>query len=598
MLSRTLLIVAAGTTLALTGCKNAVDVRQEMVYDVQVGDYNRAVPKVNDLYDSVLAGELAAPDDTKVAEADDVSEKNELLWRMERGSIATIAGDTKGAKQHLDRASDLVVERRTASLTREVGTYLSNDTAQEYAGNGYEHVMVDYHRTMASVISAERQQGILAAQGDEPADLDTTVQSMNNISRGMVLERIQFNKDNAPDLRYFDDPWARTVAAAIVLATPRSMQSGEDEGFAFTNLVKACKTYQQQAKVMGGASQFRYEVAGLPWVALRLAAFVGNRHDPRGLSQLLSDLGVDPTDQRVAGAKLDKTQGMILVINHADWITPTDRLEMHLAIGAPVRPSISKAEELRGVTVHGFQAWMTTCWAKGPGSEVAEGWSGAVAAVAEIGRLMGDIAPGTWIGWEMPVHRPDVPIPVPGTVKIDAFESPLVVVSDLDAYARATLKDLQPGVLTKTMTRVITKHIAAAVAAAAAKEATKDEGLGGQLLGWAIGIGAHAAASASEAADTRHWGLLPDRVEATLAPIQAGKHRISLTHAGGTLDLGEVDVPAGRLVILPVRTFPNPVPNPYPAAPQAAPTQTPNAVASPAVPGAEPAAPAAEPAAK
>jgi hypothetical protein len=587
MISRTLLVVAAGTTLALTGCKNAVDVRQEMVYDVQVGAYDRAIPKVNELYDSVQAGELAAPDDKTFAEADDINEKNELLWRMERGSIATISGDTAGAKKQLDRASDLVVERRTASLTREIGTYLSNDTAQEYAGNGYEHVMVDYHRTMAAVVSAERQEGILAKQGEEPNDLDTTVQAMNNISRGMVLERIQFNKDNAPDLRYFDDPWARTIAAAIVLATPRKLQANDDEGFAFANLVRACKTYNTQAKLLGGSNQFRYEVAGLPWVALRLAAYVGNSYDPKGLSMLLEELGVDPADQRVAGAKLDKNQGLVLVINHADWITPTDRLEMNLSIGVPVRPSISEAEKLRGVTVNGFQCWATTCWAKGPGSEIAEGWSGAVAAVAEIGRLMGDIAPGTWIGWEMPVHRTDRAIPVPGMVKIDALESPLVVVSDIDAYARATLKDLQPGVLTKTMTRVMAKHIAAAVASAAAKEATKDQGVGGALLGWAVGIGAHAAASASESADTRHWSLLPDRIEATLAPVQAGKHRITLTHAGGTLDIGEVDVPAGRLVILPVRTFPNPVPNPYPGDAQPAVTQTPNATDSPALPPAQ-----------
>lgn len=581
MLSRTLLAVAiCGAALLSTGCKNAVDVRQEVVYDVQVGDYDRAIPKVNDLYDSVLAGELAAPDDKKPAEADDVSEKNELLWRMERGSIATIRGDTAGAKRHLDRASGLVVERRTASLTREIGTYLANDTAQEYAGNGYEHIMVDYHRTMAAVISAQRQQGILAKQGEEPADLDATVQTMNNVARGMVLERITFNQDNAPDLRYFDDPWARTVAAAVVLATPRGMRAGDDESFAFTNLVRACRTYQEQAKTLGGASQFRYEVAGLPWVALRLAAYLGSQHDPRGLARLLEQLGVDPADQRVAGAKLDKTQGLVLVINHADWITPTDRLEMHLSIGVPVRPSISTAEELRGVTVHGFQVWGTTCWAKGPGSEIAEGWSGAVAAAAEIGRLMGDIAPGTWIGWEMPVHRSDRPVPIPGTARIDAFEVPLVVVSDIDAYARATLKDLQPGVLTKTMTRVITKHIAAAVASAAAKEATKDQGVGGQLLGWAMGVGAHAAASASESADTRHWGLLPDRIEAGLAAVQAGKHRIVVSHAGGTLDLGEVEVPAGRLVILPVRTFPAPVPSPYPGAAKPAPDHTPNAAAT------------------
>jgi hypothetical protein len=584
MISKTLLMVAAGATLALTGCKNAVDVRQEMVYDVQVGAYERAIPKVNDLYDCVQAGELAATDEKKPAEADSIDGKNELLWRMERGSIEALRGDTAGAKRHLDRASSLVVDRRTASLTRQIGTYLANDTLQEYAGNGYEHVMVDYVRTMAAVASAERQQGILARQGDEPQDLDATVASMNNIARGMVLERITFNKDNAPDLRYFDDPWARTVAAAVVMATPPAMKAGDDDGFAFANLVKACKTYLAQAKTLGGSDQFRYEVAGLPWVALRLAAYMGNRHDPKGLAQLLEELGVDPSDPRVAGAKLGGNQGLVLILNHADWITPTDRLEMNISIGLPVEPTITPAERQRGVTVTGFRCWMTTCWAKGPGSEVARGWSGPVAAVTEIGRLMGDIAPGTWIGWEMPVHRTDAANPTPATARVDATELPMVVVSDLDAYARATLKDLQPGVLTKTMSRVIGKHIAAGVASAAMKQGAEDKGEGAKVLAWLGGIGAHAVASATEAADTRHWGLLPNRIEATLAPVQAGKHRFHLSHARGSIDLGEVDVPAGRLVILPVRSFPDPVLSPYPSGEQLPVSQTPNATASPALP--------------
>ena len=32
-----------------------------------------------------------------------------------------------------------------------------------------------------------------------------------------------------------------------------------------------------------------------------------------------------------------RDKGMVLVLNHADWITPTDRLEMHISIGAPPR---------------------------------------------------------------------------------------------------------------------------------------------------------------------------------------------------------------------------------------------------------------------
>jgi hypothetical protein len=565
MLSRTLLMVAVGATLTLTGCKNAVDVRQEMVYDVQVGAYERAIPKVNDLYDSVQAGELAAPGDKQPAQADDIEEKNELLWRMERGAIDTMRSDTAGARKHLDRASNLVGERRTASLTREIGTYLSNDNSQEYAGNGYEHVLVDYHRVISAVISAQRLQGILAKAGDEPLDLDTAVQTMNNVARGMAIEKIQFNKDNAPDLRYFDDPYARFIAACMVLATPPNLRAGDDMGFAWTMLQAACKSYAKQHTVLGGAEGMRYEVPKIPTPVLRITMLVGSAFDPKGLGALLQDLGIAANADSFKVPPLGKDKGAILLLNHADWITPTDRLEINLTAGVLAGPTVSEAERLRGVTATPVYAGWTTAWAKGPGSDKATGWTAALAGAGEVARLFGQLKTGTWIGFEMPTHRNDSPIPPPGLAVFGTDEQPLTVTADFDAFARATLKDLQPGVLTKTMTRVLTKHLAAAVAAAAAKEATKDQGAGGQLFGALVGLAAHAGASASEAADTRHWGLLPDRVESSFAVVPAGKIRVAIRQANGSKELGDINVPAGRLVIIPCRTFPNPMPCPYPS---------------------------------
>ncbi len=582
MLSRTLLMVAAGATFALTGCKNAVDVRQEMVYDVQVGAYERAIPKVNDLYDCVQAGELAEADDKEPAQADEVEGKNELLWRMERGSIDVLRGDTAGARKHLDRASNLVTERRTASLTRAIGTYLANDTAQEYAGNGYEHVLVDYHRVIDAVIAAQRLQGILPAKaGEDGYDLDTAVQVMNNVARGMSIERIQFNKDNAPDLRYFDDPYARFIAGVMVLATPPKLRGSDDMNFAWTMLSSACKGYAKQSTVLGGASDMRYEVPKIPQPVLALAMQVGSAFDPEGLGSLLKDLGIAADDAAFKMPPLGKDKGMVLVLNHADWITPTDRLEINLTAGVWAGPSVTEAERLRGVTITGVHCGWTTAWAKGPGSERATGWTAVLAGAGEIANLFGKLETGTWIGFEMPTHRQDAPIPTPGVVVFGTEERQLVVTDDIDAYARVTLKDLQPGVLTKTMTRVLTKHIAAAVAGAAAKEATKDQGLGGQLFGALVGVAAHAAASASESADTRHWGLLPDRIEASLAAVPAGKLRIAIRQADGSQELGDVTVPAGRLVIVPARTFPRPMPCPYPAgSPEASGPVAPKAAAA------------------
>jgi hypothetical protein len=565
MISKTLLMVAAGATLALTGCKNAVDVRQEMVYDVQVGAYERAIPKVNDLYDSVQAGELAASGDKEPAQADDIATKNELLWRMERGAIDTMRADTAGARKHLDRASNLVVERRTASLTREIGTYLANDNAQEYAGQGYEHILVDYHRVIAALVSAQRLQGIMPAAGEEPWDIDTAVQAMNNFARGMTMEKIQFNKDNAPDLRYFDDPYARTIAACIALATPPKLRADDDMNFAWTMLRGACKGYAKQHTVLGGAEGMRYEVPKIPMFVLRLTSMVGNMHDKEGLDQLMQELGMAGEASAFSTPALGKDTGAVLVLNHADWITPTDRLEIQFTAGVWAGPTVTEAERLRGVTTNPIYCGWSTAWAKGPGANRATGWTAVLAAFGEGARLFGQLAPGTWIGFEIPTHREDTPIPPPGLAVFGTNEQPMIVAADYDAYARATLKDLQPGVLTKTLTRTFTKHIAAEVVAAGLREGAKDQGAGAQVGAWLIGLGAHAAASASEAADTRHWGLLPNRVEASLAIVPAGKLRVAIRQADGSKELGDITVPAGRLVIVPTRTFPNPVPSPYPA---------------------------------
>lgn len=571
--SRTLLAAAALGTVTLSGCKNAVDVRQEVVFDVQSGNYVAAEPKLNDLYDCHLKGELEKPGASAVAGADSFDGKNELLWRMERGAIDVIKGDVRQADVHLDRASQLVVERRTESMTRNVAAYLANDTVSEYAGNGYEHVQVDYLRVLADVLSAQRQQGIMAkAAPDERYDLDTAVQAMNNVARGMVLEKIQFNQDNAPDLRYFDDPFARTLSAAMVLATPPELRARDDLGFAFAQMTRALRTYKSQKKVLGGDGGFRYEAPEIPDTALALAGIIGRAYDPEGLAKLLDEVGVKRDDPRVQ-VQMGKDQGLLLLLNHADWITPTDRLIFDLKVNMHVPPEITKGEAERGVTVTGYYTWYgTTFYAKGPNSEIAKGWGGLVAGIGEMAKFFGVAKPGTWIGWEIPTHRADRPIPTPGGLVVDGTEHQLQVVEDLDAYARATLKDRQPHILTKTIGRVVAKHIIAEVAAKAAEEGAKKEAQRngnsdaaaiGWLTGMCVGGIAHATASASESADTRYWSTLPDRIEGGLAVVATGKHQIAVRTAGGSQQLGEVTVPAGRLVIVPARTFPSPVPSPY-----------------------------------
>jgi hypothetical protein len=178
-------------------------------------------------------------------------------------------------------------------------------------------------------------------------------------------------------------------------------------------------------------------------------------------------------------------------------------------------------------------------------------------------------------GMQMPVHDYDKPIPAPARLvarpvgappssdskPAASYECKLEVVCDLDAYARSTLKDEQPLLLAKSITRAVTKQVVAAQAAVQAKKAGGG-GTEGQMLGAVVNLLGSAAATATETADTRAWTTLPDHVEAGLVDLPAGSYSLELETGYSSVPLGTVNIPAGQLVIVPTRTFPERMPEP------------------------------------
>ncbi|MCZ6598815.1 MAG: hypothetical protein O7B99_14350 [Planctomycetota bacterium] len=78
--------------------------------------------------------------------ADDGITDSAFLSGAEAGTAALVAGDWQAALEHLHRAADEVrdLERRaligTDSLSEELGTWVFNDTARTYRGEGFERV--------------------------------------------------------------------------------------------------------------------------------------------------------------------------------------------------------------------------------------------------------------------------------------------------------------------------------------------------------------------------------------------------------------------------------------------------------------------------
>jgi uncharacterized protein len=123
---------------------------------------------------------------------------------------------------------------------------------------------------------------------------------------------------------------------------------------------------------------------------------------------------------------------------------------------------------------------------------------------------------------------------------------------DLGAILRQDLKDRYTAITVRAITRALIKY--------AAKEAAEKLGKqSSEALGDILGAAVNIAGVASEAADTRSWETLPDRIFVADFTLPPGQHRLyaDVTGlSGSTLmrhDFPEVDVQPGSITILRLR---------------------------------------------
>jgi hypothetical protein len=589
-------------TLVLPGCftpRTTERMRMDTLRAVQAGDFPAASGTMNELYESHFEGEPEEAGGKPVA-SQQVLEKQALLWHMERGVIDHLAGDVLTSNRHLDAAGELVDIRRSKGVVREVTTYVANDTVREYAGNAFEHTQVDYYRALNRLLQAQRREGVyvpsqlaFTPQMARPAGksvpipfaLNATddVQAADNYDRAinfarrMTINQLQETADAADGNRYDDDPFARFLAAALTYTPKPGDRSEVNNQFADAMLKRAMQGYTKQAEVFGNGKQpFRYEVTRRPALVETLFIRHARAYDQANFDERIEQYGIRKDDPRLTASALPKGQGMVLVLNHVGFITHPEVLDIR-AVAAQfhgtVRPTPEEAA--RGHTAERFSIGGVVFWAKGPGADVVNFW----VPIPVPGDLIGKaIAPGgaAFMGFAIPVHAKDKPIPLPASVRArpatggSEVTRGMEVLSDLDAFARATLKDEQPGVLAKTMIRAVAKQVAAGQLSREAEQAVrhksgdpvkdKQNEDAAKLVGLVTNLFTSTAATLSEVADTRAWTTLPDHIEGALLDLPPGQYTLTLDTAYGPVECGGVTVEPGRLVVVPIRTFPEPLP--------------------------------------
>jgi hypothetical protein len=563
------LLLIAGSGLALVGCSRSFDEqRTDALRDAQCGRIPDAVAEINDLYSSHGDNEPAKPGGSPKS-GQSVDDQDALLWHMERGALAQLADARLLSDQHLDEAARLVDERRTKSVAREIGTALLNDTTREYAGRPYEHAMVDYLRGLNRLLAAERTSGLVAdttvtlpteRSATPPATLPTDAAPTSggdagqlydqalSVARHMVIEQLQHTAEDGADSRYSDDPFARLMAAVTVLAMPPATRTSDDWQFADVMMKKASSAYAKLARNLANDRALHYETPTRPALLETLLVRVCRTYDADAFDQRATEFGFSERDSRFTTLAQPAGTGSILVLNHAGFVMHPEELAVRIVAaatpGSP--PSPGSADYRVGALVF---------WATGPGAESLKCFAALSVPPDVVHNLL---APGgaAYMGFALPSCADDRLIPPTAIATIARLDTsgPIVTqsletVHDIDAIARADLRDRQPGIITKTLIRAAAKQIAAG---AISHEVAKQN----ELLGLLTNLFTSSLATVSESADLRAWTMLPDHIEATLIDLPPGSYSVTIAAGYGATSIARAEVRPGMITVLPVRTFP------------------------------------------
>jgi hypothetical protein len=461
-----------------------------------------------------------------------------LLRRMEQGAVAGIGGDPAAAVQHLDVAARLGEERRDADAVREIGTFLLNDTVRPYAGWPHEHAMVEALRTLAHLERAQAAAGLTGAAAD-PETAFRQYERAVNTGRRLSLTLPGWVK-GLEDEAYPDDPFARLLGAAAVFTLPRDQRLPSDEQAADAAL---------RGAVAGYAAMGKAPLAGVPWAP-------APRPEPLTTLWLRAAEAGEGIDERARTAGLDPARGRIpaghgtlLVLDLAGYVPRMEELRFTM-----IAAQGTDGTDHRGRTYRIGGIFFSVT---GPGADCIDTWG----VLPLPGDLVRQLSPGglAVFGFGIPVFADPRPRPAPVTAGLTGPDGhrPLALepIGDPEALARGLLRRRQPGIVVKTLARTVAKQTAVgAITHAVGKDGSNEA----ELLALGVGLVGSLLATASEQADVRSWVTLPSRIDGALADLPAGTWTVAVPGAAPRT----VIIPAGRLVVVPVRTFRDPVPPP------------------------------------
>jgi len=100
------------------------------------------------IQDTFLRGDLAQADTLLTRSQAAYSDKDILLYYLDRGMVSHLRGKYEESNQFFERALERIDELYAKSISREAMTYMINDLAHPYRGEDFEQVMIHYYMAL------------------------------------------------------------------------------------------------------------------------------------------------------------------------------------------------------------------------------------------------------------------------------------------------------------------------------------------------------------------------------------------------------------------------------------------------------------------
>jgi hypothetical protein len=162
----------------LAGCREFANQRAVLEGYASTGQYQQAA---------------AYLDDPKVHEQ--YGKKNQVLWQLDRGSLAQAMGDSDDAVKLLNDAEATIEVQREKSAGDVVGQWVINDTAAKYIAEPYEDMYLNVIKTLAHLQAGRVQDGAsvevrrMASKADQLRDLYVKYEEQLKKEGGKALEQ-------------------------------------------------------------------------------------------------------------------------------------------------------------------------------------------------------------------------------------------------------------------------------------------------------------------------------------------------------------------------------------------------------------------------